>query len=151
MCIRDRCGVFLLCRVMPIVRWPLWFVMPCYAMIGCVRVMSVYKGYPDMSWFDQGIPCWVVCPIFFPASRCVHLLRVLSSVKQPSATLSKYVFYSTCSFCLLCHLYPTSSRDSFVLYSFSFFFVALVSRVAFFLLCRLVPGTLALDLPTLNL
>ena len=23
----------------------------------CVRVMSVYKGYPDMSWFDQGIPC----------------------------------------------------------------------------------------------
>ena len=40
------CGVF-----------PLWFVMPCYAMVGCVRVMSVYKGYPDMSWFDQGIPC----------------------------------------------------------------------------------------------
>ena len=37
------CG--LLCRVMP---WS--------------GVMSVYKGYPDMSWFDQGIPCWVVCP-----------------------------------------------------------------------------------------
>ena len=32
------CGVFLcglLCRVMPIVRWPLWFIMPCYAMVGC--------------------------------------------------------------------------------------------------------------------
>ena len=32
---------------------------------------------------------------------------------QPPATLSKYVFYSTCSFCL-CHLYPTPSRNSFV-------------------------------------
>ena len=50
--------------------------------------------------------------------------------------------YSTCSFCL-CHLYPTPSRI-FILfyegtrYSFSFFagvFVALISRVAFFLLC----------------
>ena len=54
------CGVFPLWFVMPcmsMVRWPLWFVMPCYAMVGCVRVMSVYKGYPDMSWFDQGIPC----------------------------------------------------------------------------------------------
>ena len=39
--------------------------MPCYAMVGCVRVMSVYKGYPGMSWFDQGIPCWVVCPIIY--------------------------------------------------------------------------------------
>ena len=62
-------------------------------------------------------------------------LRVPSSVQQPSATLSKYVFYSTCSFCL-CHLYPTPSRNSLVFYSFSFFFfVALISRVAFFLLC----------------
>ena len=99
--------MFLLCRVMPVVRWPMWFVMPCYAMVGwkslisgdfpsdqgtnpeqqgtiwdkerrsrvypgrttlewgemrrwpisCERVMSVQKGYPDMSWFDQGIPC----------------------------------------------------------------------------------------------
>ena len=39
---------------------------------------------------------------FFPASRYVYLLRVPSSVQQPSATLSKYVFYSRCSFCL-CH------------------------------------------------
>ena len=28
------CG--LLCRVMPMVRWPLWFVMPCYAMVKCI-------------------------------------------------------------------------------------------------------------------
>ena len=86
---------------------------------------------------------------FFPASRYVYLLRVPSSVQQPSATLSKYVFYSTCSFCLLCHLYPTPSRNSFVFYSF-FFFVALISRVAFFC-CALVPGRLALALPTLIL
>ena len=30
-----------------------------------------------------------------------YLFRVPSSVQQPSATLSKYVFYSTFSFCLL--------------------------------------------------
>ena len=59
---------------------------------------------------------------FFPASRYVYLLRVPSSVQQPSATLSKYVFYSTCSFCL-CHLYPAPSRNYFVFYSFSFFFL----------------------------
>ena len=62
-----------------------------------------------------------------------------------------YVFYITFSFCLY-HLYPTPSRNSFVFYSSSifvhFFSVALISRVAFFL-CALLPGTLALDLPTL--
>ena len=50
---------------------------------------------------------------FFPASRYVYLLSVPSSVQQASATLSKYVFYSACSFCL-CPLYPTPSRKSFV-------------------------------------
>ena len=49
--------------------------------------------------------------LFSPASQYLHALRVPSSVQQPSATLSKYLFYSTCSFCLtMCHLYPTSSR-----------------------------------------
>ena len=57
---------------------------------------------------------------FFPASRYVYL-RVTSSVQQQSGTLSKYVFYSTCSFCS-CHLYPTPSRNSFVFHSFSIFF-----------------------------
>ena len=43
----------------------------------------------------------------FPASRYVYRL-VASSVQQPSATLSKYVFYSTCS----CLLYTSPSpRD----------------------------------------
>ena len=65
------------------------------------------------------VPCFLVfvfrfsVAYFFPASRYVYLLRVPSSVQQ-CATLSKYVFYSTCSFCL-CHLYPTPSRNSFVL------------------------------------
>ena len=88
--------------------------------------------------------------IFFPASRYVYLLRVPSSVQQPSATLSKYAFYSTCSFCL-CHLYSTPSRNYFVLYSFSFFFSWLVFLGWRFFCCALVPGTLALDLPTLIL
>ena len=44
--------------------------------------------------------------------------------------------------------YPIS--EFFRFFSFSFFFVALISRVAFFC-CALVPGTLALDLPTLIL
>ena len=57
---------------------------------------------------------------FFPPSRYVYLLGVPSSV-QPSATLSKNVFCSTCSFCL-CHLYHTPSRNSCVFYSFRFFF-----------------------------
>ena len=81
--------------------------------------------------------------LLFPASRYVHLLRVLrlrsshtffsSSLSyyflHPGMfifsvflrlrsshllrTLSKYVFYITCSFCL-CHLYPTSCRNYFV-------------------------------------
>ena len=62
--------------------------------------------------------------IFFPASRYVYLLRVPSPVQQPSATLSTCVFYRTCSFCLLCHLYPAPCWNSFVFYSFSIFFVA---------------------------
>ena len=69
-----------------------------------------------------------------PASRCVYLLCVPSSVQQPSATLSKYVFHSTCPFCL-CHLYPTPSRNYLFFIRLVLFFVALTSRVTFFLLC----------------
>ena len=68
-------------------------------------------------------------------------------MQQPSATLSKYAFYSTCSFCLY-HLYPIPSRDSLVFIRLVFvFFVALISG-GVFCCCALVPGTLALDLPT---
>ena len=88
--------------------------------------------------------------LFFPASRYVYLLRVPSSAQQPSDTLSKYVFYSTCSFCL-CHLYPAPSRNSFVFYSFIFFFRSSYCSGGVFSCCALVPGTLALDLPTLIL
>ena len=69
-----------------------------------------------------------------PASRYVYLLCVPSSVQQPSATLSKYVFHSTCPFCL-CHLYPTPSRNYLFFIRLVLFFVALTSRVTFFLLC----------------
>ena len=65
------------------------------------------------------------------ASRYVYL-RVPSSVQQPSATLSKYTFSSTCSFCLY-HLYPTPSRNSMVFIRLVFvFFVALISGGVFF-------------------
>ena len=83
------------------------------------------------------VPCFLLfffLLLFFPASRYIYLRRVPSSVQQPSATLSKYVFYSTCSSCL-CHLYPTPSRNSFVCIRLVFFFVVLISRVAFVLLC----------------
>ena len=88
---------------------------------------------------------------FFPPSRYVYPLRVPSSVQQPSSTLSKYVLYSTCSFCLR-HLYPAPSRFLFFFYSCSIcFFVARFSRVPFFVCCALVPGSLGLDLRTLIL
>ena len=89
------------------------------------------------SYFSFFVFLFFIFLIFFPASRYVYLLHVSSSVQQPSATLSKYVFCSTYSFCL-CHLYPTPSRNYFVVFihpRFVWFFVALISRVAFFLLC----------------
>ena len=86
----------------------------------------------------------------FHSSRYVYL-RVPSTVQQPSAALSKYVFYSTCSFCLLCHLYPTRSRNSLVFNSFSIVFRGSYFSGGVFCCCALVPGTLALDLPTLSI
>ena len=90
---------------------------------------------------------------FFPASRYVYFPRVPSSVQQSSATLSKYIpgtyfivrVLSACVIYTLPHL-----GIILLLIRLVFFFVALISRVAFFC-CALVPGTLALDLPTLNL
>ena len=68
---------------------------------------------------------------FFPASWYVYLLRVPSSVQQPSAPLSKYVFIvhvlSSCVICTLPHLG--------IMFYIPFSFVPLISRVAFFLLC----------------
>ena len=68
----------------------------------------------------------------FPASRHVYRLRVPSSVQQPSATLSRFIVrvLSACVICTLPHLGIVSF---FV--RLAFFFVALISRVAFFLLC----------------
>ena len=73
--------------------------------------------------------------IFFVSLRLCRSHLLLS-------TSTMYVFYSTCSSCL-CHLYPTSSRNSFVflfvlIITFSIFFVALISRVAFFFLLYLL-------------
>ena len=89
--------------------------------------------------------------LFFPASRYVYLLRVSSSVQPQFATVSKYLFYSTCSFCCVICTLPHLGILLFFIRSI-FFFVALISRVSFFsCCCALVPGTPALDLLTLNL
>ena len=89
------------------------------------------------------VPCFLLfvfrfafISYFFPASRYVYLLRVTSSVQQPSVALSKLVLYSTCSF-WLCHLYPTPTLLQLSCFSFvNFFFVALIFPVTFiFLFC----------------
>ena len=54
-------------------------------------------------------------------------------------------------FACLYHLYPTPSRNSVVYNSFSIFFRSSYFSGGVFFGCALVPGTLALDLPTLNL
>ena len=83
------------------------------------KFVAVETPWVRFSCLLDFVPCFLLSFFFFffsdfwPASRYIYRLRVLSSVQQPSATLSKYVFYSTCSFCL-CHLYPTPSRNYFV-------------------------------------
>ena len=88
----------------------------------------------------------------FPASRYVYLLRVPSSLQLLSSHLllsaNTYFIVRVLSAC--CHLYPTPSRNSFVLYSFGIFFRSSYFSGGFFCCCALVPGTLALDFPTLN-
>ena len=83
-----------------------------------------------LSFFFSCIP---VCS----ASSCPFVCAAAICYSQQVRIL----YCSTRSFCL-CHLHRTPSRNYFVFYSFSFFFfVALISRVAF-LRCALVPGTL---------
>ena len=67
---------------------------------------------------------------------CSHLLL----------SVSTYLIVRVLSACVICTL---PHLGIILFYSFSIFFVALIARVAFF--CALVPGTLALDLPTLIL
>ena len=85
-------------------------LLPCLTNRHCVYIPIFFLAF---------VPCFLLFVFrfsflsflnFFPSSRYVYVLRVPSSVQHPSATLSKYVFYSTCSFCL-CHLYPTPSRN----------------------------------------
>ena len=108
------------------------FVLACFcALLPTFR----FRFFFSFLNFFASIPMCLSssCPFVCAASTCY--------------SQQVHVFYSTCSktFCL-CHLYPTPSRNYFsVLFS-----VALISRVAFFC-CAFVPGTLALDLPILNL
>ena len=68
------------------------------------------------------VPCFLLCfsfffPFFFSLHAGTYVYLGVSSSVQQSATLSKYVFYATCSFCS-CHLYLVS----FVPYPMSEFF-----------------------------
>ena len=92
--------------------------------------------------------------LFFPYFVSLHpgmffflvLLRLCSSHLLLSA--STYHIVRVLSACVICTL-PHLGILQFLFVSY-FFFVALISRVAFFY-CALVPGTLALDVPTLIL
>ena len=75
-------------------------------------------------------------------------LRLCSSHLLLSAS-TYYIVRVLSACCVICTL-PHLGILFFNSFSF-FFFVALNSRVAFFFYCALVLGTLALDLPTLNL
>ena len=109
-------------------------------------------SYCIFTWYLVGFicntfPCIPVCLYsscpFVCAAICysqqVQYLYVLPSILW-------YVFF------LLVSFVPSPISELFCLFVslVFFFFVALVSRVAFFC-CALVPGTLALDLPTLIL
>ena len=91
-------------------------------------------------------------------TRCAYVYRTsilyMSIIKYEYVrvinTSKYYVLYKYFYYIRLCHLYPTPSRHSFVFSSFSIFFrSSYFSGGVFF--CALVPGTLTLDLPTLNL
>ena len=78
--------------------------------------------------------------IFVPLRLCSSHLLLSASTYFMVRVLSAYVI------CTLPHL----GSLLFFCSSSIFFFGALISRMAFFC-CALVPGTLALDLPTLIL
>ena len=103
------------------------------------------------SWLTQFILFCLEQPVTCLVPRvwcmCSSQLLFLKTDRVCSSHLylsSKYVFF-------LCHLYPASSRNSFCFVCLVCF-VVIISEVAFFVCCVLVPGTLAsfqLDLPTL--
>ena len=72
------------------------------------------------------VPCFILFVFlfyaffFFPAPRYVYLLRVSSSVQQPSATLSKYVRILEYVFFLLVSFVPYPISE---LFSFLFIFL----------------------------
>ena len=92
-------------------------------------------------------------------TRCAYVYRTsilyMSIIKYEYVrvinTSKYYVLYKYFYYIRLCHLYPTPSRNSFVFSSFSIFFRSSYFSGGVFFWCALVPGMLALDLPTSNL
>ena len=111
------------------------FLLACF----CVLVPTFRYSF-FFSYFFPSIPA---CFIFFVSLR--------HCCSKKSATLSKYVFFSTCSSCL-CRLYPTPSWNYFVVLFVQYLdFSSLLFLGWRFFCCALVPSTLALDMPTLIL
>ena len=119
--------------------------VPPFRYLGCVMQCAVFPAHSCPSYTSLVLARFLIfvsqstnkLPLkhgpkttYFLALVNVYLLRVPYSVQQSSATLSNYVFYSTCSFfvsfvsCLI--------SEFLCFYSFSIFCVALLSRVAFF-------------------
>ena len=105
--------------------------------------------YDFLSCLLAFAPCFLLFVFLFFLFLFFPLIPVCLSSSCPFVCAAaicysqqvRILYCSTRSFCL-CHLHRTPSRNYFVFYSFSFFFfVALISRVAF-LRCALVPGTL---------
>ena len=89
------------------------------------------------------VPCFllfvfrVLFSHFFPASRHVFVSSSRLFVCAASGTVSKYVFYSTCSFCrVICSWsfvpYPISEISCFLFVLYSFFRSSYVSGGLFF-------------------
>ena len=83
-------------------------------------------------FFAFFVRCFLLFSFSPSFSRYVYPLRVPSFVQQPSATVSMYVVRVLS---VSRHLHPASSRNSFIL-SVEYFFVVLISRVAFSLCSR---------------
>ena len=107
------------------------FLLACFCALLPTFRFSVFFSF----LFFPCIPvCLSSCPFVCAAAICC------------SPHVSTYFIVRVLSACVICTL-PHLGIILFF-YSFSIFFVALISRVAFFC-CALVPGTLALDWPAL--
>ena len=91
------------------------------------------------------------CPIFFMhPGMCIFFVSLRLCNSHLLLSASTYFIVRFLSPCVICTPPHLGIMLFFIRFVYSYFFVALTSRVAFFC-CATELGTLALDLPTLNL